>query len=223
MIDYKMNTLSVILPIHNGARYLRRNVEMLLDLLPQMTDEFQIIIVDDGSTDATGDIASDLALSFSQISVMFHGVTRGENASIESGMNLVQHELTFVQATEQIEERKIRSFVRHGGMPPAKADPQELNAEDLLVERLMKWGMALREYRSKSHPDLAPVEESYDETATPELLATVESETFGSEPTEPDTEISNSVPSPKYASVAEKRLMKMSHHDLSRGEYVLRD
>lgn len=48
---------SVIIPTHNGARFLQRAVHSVLN---QSYDEFEVIIVDDGSTDTTPQLIEEL-------------------------------------------------------------------------------------------------------------------------------------------------------------------
>ena len=49
--------LSVGVPVYNGARYLERSLQALAD---QDLTDIEVIISDNGSTDATGDIARDM-------------------------------------------------------------------------------------------------------------------------------------------------------------------
>jgi glycosyltransferase involved in cell wall biosynthesis len=50
--------VSVIVPVHNGERYVR---EALDSVLCQTYQRVELVIVDDGSTDATGDVLSGFA------------------------------------------------------------------------------------------------------------------------------------------------------------------
>ncbi|MCB1152084.1 glycosyltransferase [bacterium] len=50
----KAPIVSVLMPVHNGERYLASAVASILD---QTFDDFELLIVDDGSTDASADIA----------------------------------------------------------------------------------------------------------------------------------------------------------------------
>jgi glycosyltransferase involved in cell wall biosynthesis len=52
--DIEMNpSISVVLPVHNGARYLRQSINSIVD---QSFCDWELIIVDDGSTDDTSTI-----------------------------------------------------------------------------------------------------------------------------------------------------------------------
>ena len=83
-----MKSLSLILPIHNGANRLRGNVQLLMELLPSLTNAFQLIIVDDGSDDGSGDIIAELAGKYPQLTAVFHSNRRGEK---QAGNVLVHH------------------------------------------------------------------------------------------------------------------------------------
>ena len=50
---------SIIIPAYNVADYLENCVE---SILKQTYDNYEVIIVNDGSTDETGKIADDLSL-----------------------------------------------------------------------------------------------------------------------------------------------------------------
>ena len=58
---------SIIIPAYNVADYLENCVE---SILKQTYDNYEVIIVNDGSTDETGKIADDLSLQFKQINVI---------------------------------------------------------------------------------------------------------------------------------------------------------
>ena len=50
-------SLSLILPVRNAQYSLSRQINWLLEHAPELTSQFEILIVDDRSTDFTSDIS----------------------------------------------------------------------------------------------------------------------------------------------------------------------
>ena len=49
-------SLSVIVPVHNAQNDLAGQVADLLEVLPELTCDFEVLIVDDHSTDSTEEV-----------------------------------------------------------------------------------------------------------------------------------------------------------------------
>lgn len=62
-------SLSLILPVRNAEQQLAGAVARVLDILPDITRSFEILIIDQGSTDHTLEIAEELAIEYPQIRV----------------------------------------------------------------------------------------------------------------------------------------------------------
>lgn len=62
-------SLSLILPVRNAEHQLAGAVARVLDILPDITRSFEILIIDQGSSDQTLEIAEDLATEYPQIRV----------------------------------------------------------------------------------------------------------------------------------------------------------
>jgi glycosyltransferase involved in cell wall biosynthesis len=62
-------SLSLILPVRNAEQQLAGAVARVLDILPDITRTFEILIIDQGSSDHTLEIAEDLATEYPQIRV----------------------------------------------------------------------------------------------------------------------------------------------------------
>lgn len=94
-------TLSVVLPVHNAERHLAARVDDLLEILPDLVSRFEVLIVDDGSTDHTGEVAHDLARRYPQVRVARHNRRRGIEASAKTGVSQSTGELVIVHAGNQ--------------------------------------------------------------------------------------------------------------------------
>lgn len=75
-----MNKISVIVPVYNTEKYLHRCVD---SILAQTFTDFELLLIDDGSTDRSGAICDEYALKDSRVRV-FHK----ENGGVSSARNL---------------------------------------------------------------------------------------------------------------------------------------
>jgi glycosyltransferase involved in cell wall biosynthesis len=86
--------LSYFFPAHNEEANLRGLVEEALETLPSLAETFEIVIVDDGSRDATGTIADELAAGQpAVVRVVHHPTNLGYGAALLSGFRAARHDL----------------------------------------------------------------------------------------------------------------------------------
>jgi len=79
-------SLSILIPVHNVQTTLAADVKNLLEVVSELTEQFELIIIDDGSTDATSEVACDLGRHFPQIRNIRHGQQQGRDAAIHTGL-----------------------------------------------------------------------------------------------------------------------------------------
>lgn len=77
--------ISVIIPAYNEAGNVRPLVREIMDILMPMKCPFEIIYVDDGSTDGTGKFAADLCREVPQLRLIRHKRNFGQSAAFMSG------------------------------------------------------------------------------------------------------------------------------------------
>ena len=79
-------SLTALLPVENAQATLEKNVRRLLEVLPELTDRFEILIVDDGSIDATFEVADELATRYPQVRVARNQRPNGRTRAIQHGI-----------------------------------------------------------------------------------------------------------------------------------------
>ena len=89
-------SVSLLLPVHNVQQTLAQNISVVLEVLPDLTDRFEVLIVDDGSTDGTDEVAEDLARKYPQVDVVRHAERRGLAESINTALECSEGEIVFV-------------------------------------------------------------------------------------------------------------------------------
>ena len=67
-------SLSVLLPVKNAQATLNSAVHEILDVMTDSGDRFEVLIIDDGSTDATSEVAHELTRHYPQIRLVRHGM-----------------------------------------------------------------------------------------------------------------------------------------------------
>ena len=73
-----MATVSVIMPCHNGEKYLRQAVD---SVLAQTYEDWELLIIDDASTDGSADIAKKYCAKDSRIKLLHTAVSTGKPAT----------------------------------------------------------------------------------------------------------------------------------------------
>ncbi|MCM8748231.1 glycosyltransferase family 2 protein [Thermomicrobiaceae bacterium CFH 74404] len=97
-------TLSLVLPAHNEVLNLEAVVRRALEVLPELTENFEIIVVDDGSRDGTAELADRLAAESPRVRVVHHPVNRGYGAALTSGFQAATGDyIMFMDADQQFD------------------------------------------------------------------------------------------------------------------------
>ena len=161
-------SLTILLPVHNAQGTLARQITTLLDFLPEISTEFEILIVDDASTDSTEDVALDLARRFPQVRVLRQSQRRGHQRAIEAGLARTSGEIVFINDPgTQLKEAELLRLWRLKDDPElvmARAKVQAGHLDQHLMSRLMTWGEALKQPNSPPNGSIQMLRRSAVET-----------------------------------------------------------
>jgi glycosyltransferase involved in cell wall biosynthesis len=91
----RLGSLSFFFPALNEEDHVEAVVRDALAVLPGFADDIEVTVIDDGSTDHTGDIADDLAKADPRVRVVHHGVRRGYGGAVRSGLASARKEFVF--------------------------------------------------------------------------------------------------------------------------------
>ena len=102
-----MSKISVIVPVYNTEKYLRKTVDSLLN---QTYKDLEILLIDDGSCDNSGKICEEYAQTDSRIKVV-HQENQGLSAVRNRGIELATGEyLCFVDSDDFVETDTYEVF-----------------------------------------------------------------------------------------------------------------
>src|SRR5262249_37541236 len=91
----KQTGLSVFFPAYNDSGTIASMVIRAVKAASKLTPDFEVIVVNDGSTDATAEIADELARIYPQVRVVHHPKNRGYCGALPTGVPSCVKELIF--------------------------------------------------------------------------------------------------------------------------------
>ncbi len=107
-MEYKMSTLSVIVPIYKVEKYLNRCISSILS---QDFSDFELILVDDGSPDKCGIICDEYALRDSRIKVI-HKKNGGLSSARNAGIDIARGKyITFIDSDDYIHPNMFLAMI----------------------------------------------------------------------------------------------------------------
>jgi glycosyltransferase involved in cell wall biosynthesis len=77
--------LSFFFPAYNDGGTIASLVIRAVQAISRLTSDFEVIIVNDGSADATAEIADELARTYPQVKVVHHRQNRGYGGALRTG------------------------------------------------------------------------------------------------------------------------------------------
>ncbi len=86
-------SISVVLPAFNEEENLRSTVTDAVACLNQLTAIYEVIMVNDGSTDGTDALAQSLGAGNPRVRLISHAVNRGYGAAVRSGFSAARCDL----------------------------------------------------------------------------------------------------------------------------------
>jgi glycosyltransferase involved in cell wall biosynthesis len=106
-------------PCYNEADHLRASVRAVIETLELTPWSWEIVFVDDGSTDGTRAIVADICAADTRCRAIFHEQNRGRGAAFKTGFAASQGRVTgFIDIDLEVHARYIPSLVdeieRHG-------------------------------------------------------------------------------------------------------------
>lgn len=106
--------VSAVLPAYNEAAIIEQTVRHMADVLGGLTDAFEVIVVNDGSADATGAILARLQQDNPELhlQVVTHPRNMGYGAALASGFDAASQELIFMtDGDKQFDVRELSGFL----------------------------------------------------------------------------------------------------------------
>ena len=108
-----IQSLSVVLPAYNDAGTIASMVISARRTARLLTEDFEILVVDDGSRDGTGSILEELGTLVTELRVLRHDENKGYGAALRTGFQAATKDLVFyTDGDAQFDPREL-SLLTH--------------------------------------------------------------------------------------------------------------
>lgn len=139
MVNLKQS-LSVVMPAYNEEVAIADTVHSVVAAVSQWTQDFEILVVNDGSRDNTGTILDEISAAEPRVRVINHEVNQGYGAALVSGFEAAAKDLIFFMDSDG--QFDIEDLVRFFPLIE-KYDAvlgYRVNRQDTWMRKLNAWG-----------------------------------------------------------------------------------
>ena len=134
------HSLSVVLPAYNEEQVIASTISDILNVLNTWQVDFEVVVVNDGSTDRTGAIVAALVDTHPQLRLITHPTNQGYGAALVSGFAAATKELTFFMDSDgQFDIRDLHMFFPFIGEYDAVIG-YRIDRQDSWMRKLNAWG-----------------------------------------------------------------------------------
>ncbi len=142
----KSTVISVVIPVYNEVANLRQCIRELIPKLEALTDNYEIIIAEDGSTDGTRELAEQTSQSLPNVIHLHSDLRLGKGAALNRAFKASKGEvLAFLDADLATDLKHLETLVKaiEGGADLAIGS-RMLSDSD--IERPLRRGILSRGY-----------------------------------------------------------------------------
>jgi len=141
-----VKSLSVVLPAYNEAENVASAVERVSAVLQSLGIEYEIILVNDGSRDRTGEIARELQTRIPHFKLVEHYPNRGYGGSLKAGFAAATCDwVAFTPSDNQFDFREINLLLARSSEADIVSG-YRAHRQDPIVRRLnaLGWNTVVR-------------------------------------------------------------------------------
>lgn len=137
-----MSGLSIVLPAYNEEENVEAAVEHVSEVAQQLDRDYEIILVNDGSSDRTGEIGRQLEGRIPNFRLVEHYPNRGYGGALKAGFEAAAKELiSFYPGDAQFDFHEINHLLER--LEETGADivcGYRINRQDNIIRKINAWG-----------------------------------------------------------------------------------
>lgn len=134
----KLPELSIFFPFWNEEENVENVVKNAIQVAEKVAEKWEIIMVDDGSSDKTLQVAEKLARSNSRLRVISHKPNRGYGAALHSGFTHAKYDyIVFTDGDGQFDFAEVTKFIEKIDNADMVVGYREKRRDHQLFKRLL--------------------------------------------------------------------------------------
>jgi glycosyltransferase involved in cell wall biosynthesis len=108
-------SISIIIPIYNEEKRIRRGLDRILDYCNKQKWEFEIIVVEDGSSDSSAKIVNEFSLKDDRVKLLSLGKRYGKGGSILKAIESCKKDkIGFIDVDLSTDPSEFSKLIRYG-------------------------------------------------------------------------------------------------------------
>lgn len=112
LTDIDKEAISVVIPAYNEATNVENVVREAVDALDEFTKDYEIVLVNDGSTDRTGEIIDRIAAKNKKVRALHHKINKGFTGAMKTSFKNARKNLIFLAPADgQFNFNELELFV----------------------------------------------------------------------------------------------------------------
>ena len=137
-----INSISIILPALNEEGNIEAAIQDIQSYFHSREEKYELIVINDGSTDSTGEIAERLAKENGSVRVIHHSINKGYGSALMEGFESSKYKYVFFTDSDRQFDIKGLDIL----LPLIKTDAVEiimgyrLKRQDPFIRRFLSWG-----------------------------------------------------------------------------------
>jgi glycosyltransferase involved in cell wall biosynthesis len=140
--------LSIFFPAYNDAGTIASLVLIAHMAARQVTDDYEVIVIDDGSPDHTGELLDEMAGSYPWLRVIHHEKNRGYGGALRTGFLSAKKDLVFyTDGDAQYDPRELKNLYEAFGPSVDFVNGYKIGRSDplhrIIIGRVYHWFVKL--------------------------------------------------------------------------------
>ncbi len=132
--------ISVFFPAYNDAGTIPTMIIRALQTLPEVSDDYEVIVINDGSTDDTGRVLDEMSRLYPHLRVIHHSQPSGYGGVLRAGFAAAQKEWIFyTDGDAQYDSRELALLARAAGDGVDMAQGYKIKRHDPFHRIVIGW------------------------------------------------------------------------------------